>query len=111
MFAIGGWDYASYSCGREDNVPVFYFIPDYEFISFLNINGYRHIPVRIEGSEEYDGEYWITMDKQPDTVWYTGFIHDKSFTGYPAKNGSVSLNLPTQYVPTSKLSCVVNGCC
>lgn len=106
---IGGWDYTTSACGPEF-VPVFYFIPDYELISFLNMNGHRHVPIRIEGTDKYDGEYWITTDKQPQTVWYMGFLLNVPFTGYPHSHGKMSLNLPADYI-APPLTCVLNGCC
>lgn len=109
MLTIGGWDATPSSCGPE-YIPVFYFIPDYELISFLHMNGHRHVPVHIEGTDKYDGDYWITTDKQPDTVWHVGFLSEISFTGRPMSNGSMSLSLPRDYV-AQPLTCVLNGCC
>lgn len=105
---IGGWDYTTSSC-TSDYRPVFYFIPDYEFISYIRINGMKHIPVKIENTQIYDGNYWICVDRQPNTEWHMGFL-DNKFSKYPQNNGNVRLNLPSIKI-LKELTCVLNDCC
>ena len=80
-----------------------------ELLEFININGNFHIPVKIQGSTYYDGKHWITIDQQPETSWYIGFINNVKFVGYPDFNGSFGLDWKPKNV--SPLTCVVNGCC
>jgi len=110
LLPIQGWDYTPTSCSSEF-VPVFYFVPDYEWVSYLNINGHRNVPVKISGTNKYDGKYWVKIDKQPDTLWYTGFLPFK-FTGYPQGVGNVELNIQNfnKDIPPL-LQCQLNGCC
>lgn len=108
LLPIQGWDYTPTSCSSEF-VPVFYFVPDYEWVSYININGPLNIPIRITGTGKYDGDYWIKVDKQPETLWHTGFL-PLVFTGYPERMGSVELEIRHQDIPPF-LACALNGCC
>jgi len=108
LLPIQGWDYTPTSC-QSDFVPAFYFIPDYEWVSYLNINGHRNVPIRITGTDRYDGKHWIRVDKQPETLWYVGFL-PFNFTGYPQGVGSVELDIRHQIIPPF-LQCEINGCC
>lgn len=104
---IGGWDYTTTSCS-SGYVPVFYFIPNYEFVSYVRINGTQHIPVFIEGTDIYDGSHWVRVDKQPYTEWHMGFLNCP-FQNYPNHTGTVKLNMPSTTI--RPLSCVLNDCC
>ena len=112
---IEGWDYTTAPCRTPDN-PVFYFIPDYQWISYLNFNGPFNIPVKVENTGKYDGVYWIRMDQQPHTDWYAGFL-PITFDGYPPSLGTVRLHIPPTNLVEDKdymcgvHSCVRNGCC
>ena len=110
LLPIQGWDYTPTSCSSIYN-PVFYFVPDYEWVSYLNINGHRNVPIKITGTGRYDGKYYIRVDKQPETLWYVGFL-PLDFTGYPQGVGSVELHIENVYknVPPF-LKCAINGCC
>lgn len=110
LLPIQGWDYTVTSCS-SDFIPVFYFIPTYEWVSFLSINGTIHVPIRIKGSRKYDGNYWIRVDKQPETLWYVGFL-PIPFTGYPKQMGNVELTVSNfnKTIPPY-LQCQINGCC
>lgn len=109
VLPIQGWDYTVSSCSSKF-CPVFYVVPDYEWISFLSINGYLHVPVQIRGTGTYDGTHWVKMDKQPETVWYVGFL-PMEFRGQPNGIGTVRLHIPEDTIPPPPLSCTVNGCC
>jgi hypothetical protein len=108
LLPIQGWDYTPTSCSSEF-VPVFYFVPDYEWVSYLNINGHRNVPINITGTNKYDGKYWVKVDKQPETLWYVGFL-PFVFTGYPEGVGNVELDIRHQEIPPF-LKCAINGCC
>lgn len=109
LLPIQGWDYTVTSC-QSDFIPVFYFIPDYEWVSYININGPRNIPIRIQGTGTYDGTYWIKVDRQPETLWHVGFL-PINFTGFPAGVGTVELT-PVEKPPLPPiLQCALNGCC
>lgn len=109
LLPIQGWDYTNTSC-NSDFIPVFYFIPDYEWVSYLEINGPRNIPIRISGTGKYDGRYWVKTDKQPETLWYVGFLPIQ-FEGYPEGMGSVELDDHADICPPFFLQCELNGCC
>lgn len=107
---IQGWDYTVTSCS-SDFIPVFYFIPNYEWISFLSIHGPMNVPIHIKNSGKYDGKYWIRIDKQPETLFHVGFL-PSTFKGYPPQMGHVELTIPhyNQTIPPF-LQCEINGCC
>lgn len=111
LLPIQGWDYTTTSCS-SDFIPVFYFIPDYEWVSYLNINGPINVPIQITGTGLYDGKHWIRIDKQPETLWYMGFLSSFSFLGYPERMGNVELNdqFRKECAPPF-LQCEMNGCC
>lgn len=107
---IQGWDYTVSSCSSEFN-PVFYFVPNYEWVSFLSINGKINVPIQVVGTGKYDGKHWIRVDKQPETLWYVGFL-PQIFSGYPNRMGSVELLIQSfQKTIPPFLQCQVNGCC
>ena len=108
--AIHGWDYTPSSC-KTPYGPAFYFLPDYDWISYININGPLHVPVIITGTGLYDGEHWVKLDKQPETFWHIGFLKG-DFIGYPRMMGQVKLNAHSNLpmVPVC-LKCQINGCC
>ena len=109
ILPILGWDYTVSSCSSEFS-PVFYFIPDYEWVSYLNINGPINVPVRITGTNKYDGTFWIRVDKQPETLWHVGFL-PLNFWGYPEWMGSMELNVEEKKPLPPFLQCQLNGCC
>ena len=107
---IKGWDYTTSSCKTIMN-PVCYFLPDYDWISYININGYTNIPIIITDTGLYDGKYWIKIDKQPYTEWIIGFL-PIVFKGYPINLGKIELLVPDLYKEINKpLQCVIDGCC
>lgn len=108
LLPIQGWDYTPEPCG-SDFVSAFYFIPDYEWVSYMNINGHRNIPIKITGTGRYDGGWWINVDKQPETLWWIGFLPFR-FEGQPEGLGSVELVVKQPYTPPF-LQCQINGCC
>lgn len=108
MLPIQGWDYYPSSC-MSGFSPVFYFIPDYEWVAYLNIHGPINIPIQISGSKKYDGHYWIKIDKQPDTLWHVGFL-PFPFDGPPPNMGHVALDPWMPDIPQF-LECELNGCC
>jgi len=109
---IGGWDYTTAPCRTGYN-PVFYFVPDFTFLSYIKFNGPLNVPVRISGTETYDGVYWIRVDQQPYTDWWAGFL-PMPFHGYPPELGNIALSIPSDHETEYTCgvhSCVRSGCC
>lgn len=81
--------------------------------SFLRINGDLHVPVRVEGSDLYDGEYFVRMDKQIYTNYFIAFLPIE-FKGFPPSFGKLFLEpefrCPDEQEPRV-LSCIKNKCC
>lgn len=106
---IQGWDYAPFQCSSK--IQAFcYIIPTREMITFLHINGNLHVPVKIQDSEMYDGEFFARVDKQPMTDFHVVFL-PLTFQGYPLKNGTLTLHLNFRCQERGVLTCIRNGCC
>lgn len=106
---IQGWDYTPDGC-QSGFITAFYFVPDYDWVSYLDFNGHRNIPVVISGTGKYDGKYWVRVDKQPETLWHIGFLPIQ-FSGRPDTMGHVLLDVPEDLVYPPVLQCALNGCC
>lgn len=108
---ILGWDYTTSPCATPYN-PVFYFVPDQEWVFYKNINGSLHVPVLIHGSGLYDDHYWIRIDKQPATELWVGFLPIE-FIGFPQHPGYVALAIPpaTPLANHGLASCLLSDCC
>lgn len=106
---IQGWDYTPVGCG-SDFAACFYFVPDYDWVSYLDQNGHRNVPVLLTGTGLYDGTFWIRIDKQPETLWHIGFLPTK-FIGHPDTMGHVSLSVPNDVIYPPVLRCALSGCC
>jgi hypothetical protein len=106
---IEGWDYAPSQCSSRVSA-LFYFIPDRDVVSFLNINGNLHVPFSVEGTVMYDGVYFGRVDKQPMTDYHVVFL-PVEFIGFPPSNGKVTLKAEFRCRERGVLTCIKNGCC
>lgn len=108
---IKGWDYTVAPC-RTGFAPVFYIVPDDDWVYYTNINGPLHVPVRIDGTGLYDGFHWIRVDEQPQTTWRMGFLPG-DFIGFPETMGTCTIQPPIvdDIFPRPPLWCTTNGCC
>ena len=109
MPVIEGWDYAPYQCNSRVQA-LFYFIPTWEIISFLNINCNLNFPVAVEGTGTYDGKYFDRVDKQPATDYHVVFL-PVDFTGFPQTKGSMTLVPDFRCKKRELLTCIKNHCC
>lgn len=109
MITIEGWDYAPYQCNSKMQA-LFYFIPNWEMISFLRINGNLHVPVFVKGTGLYDGHYFARLDKQPGTDYHIVFL-PLEFKGFPEKKGTMDLVPDFRCHKPELLTCIKNHCC
>ena len=84
-------------------VPVFFFHPTLDFLSFLHQRGHSNVPIEVRGTNGlYDGRYFVTIDN-PTRMGScpSDYNHQKPllaaflntpFTLYPISNGSFSLS-------------------
>jgi hypothetical protein len=83
-------------------IPVFFFHPTVDILSFLRQTGYVNVPIRIEGTRGlYDGVHYARIDNpttigrcppnyNPDRPVLAAFL-ETPFTMYPVSPGHVSI--------------------
>jgi hypothetical protein len=87
---------------QNNLIPVFFFYPSLEFLSFIRQKGQTHVPIVIEGTHLYDGLHYVTVDEltrygscnvdySHDSRLYAIFLVNIPFTLYPIQNGYFQL--------------------
>jgi hypothetical protein len=83
-------------------IPVFFFHPTMEILSFLRQTGYYNVPLRIQGTRGlYDGIHYVSIDNptklgrcppnyNPDQPVLAAFLN-VPFTLYPPSSGTFSI--------------------
>ena len=83
-------------------IPVFFFHPTVEILSFLRQTGYYNVPIHVEGTRGlYDGVHYVRIDNpttlgrcppnyNPEKPVLAAFL-DTPFTRYPLSPGQFSI--------------------
>ena len=87
---------------ENDLIPVLFFYPSLEFLSYIRQKGQTNVPIMIEGTHVYDGLHFVTVDEMTrygscsvdyshDARLYALFLVHTSFTVYPVYHGYFQL--------------------
>lgn len=86
--------------------PVVFFQPSLEFLTYLRNYGHLNIPLRISGTDFYDGIYVVNIDTKTDLVpcfhyltprvLVLSAVLDRDFTVIPPNRGKVELHQPSE---------------
>jgi hypothetical protein len=97
---ILSWSQVSSNC-NDRTIPVAFFYPTIEFLTFLGLVGNENIPICIEGTMYYDGKQTVSFDqttipeccpsnfdsRKPIMACFLNFT---PFQMYPTENGFIN---------------------
>jgi hypothetical protein len=96
---ILSWSQVNSSCA-EKTIPVAFFHPDIDFLTFLGLTGKQNIPICIQGTLYYDGKQTVSFDEttvaeccpknfDPRKPIMACFLNFTSFQLYPIQKGYI----------------------